>query len=77
MVNLAEKIKLLRRQKNLTQEHLAETFGVSCQAISKWETASSFPDISLLPVIADYFGVSIDIQKTIQNFKTVRKDGYL
>lgn len=60
MVNLAEKIKLLRRQKNLTQEHLAETFGVSCQAISKWETASSFPDISLLPVIADYFGVSID-----------------
>ena len=55
-----EFIKKLRKQRNLTQEQLAEAFGVSCQAISKWETATSYPDISLLPIIADYFGVSID-----------------
>ena len=53
-------IKNLRKQRNLTQEQLAEAFGVSCQAISKWETATSYPDISLLPIIADYFGVSVD-----------------
>ena len=53
-------IKKLRKQRNLTQEQLAEAFGVSCQAISKWETATSYPDISLLPIIADYFGVSVD-----------------
>ena len=53
-------IKKLRKQRNLTQEQLAEAFGVSCQAISKWETVTSYPDISLLPIIADYFGVSVD-----------------
>ena len=53
-------IKKLRKQRNLTQEQLAEAFGVSCQAISKWETATSYPDIFLLPIIADYFGVSVD-----------------
>ena len=52
--------KRLRKQRNLTQEQIAEAFGVSCQAISKWETGTSYPDISLLPIIADYFGVSVD-----------------
>ena len=55
-----EFIKKLRRQRNLTQEQIAEAFGVSCQAISKWETGTSYPDISLLPIIADYFDVSVD-----------------
>ena len=55
-----EFIKKLRKQRNLTQEQLAEAFGVSCQAISKWETGTSYPDISLLPIIADYFGASVD-----------------
>jgi len=59
-VNFSDKLKTLRKQKNLTQEQIAETLGVSCQAISKWETSSSYPDISLLPIIADYFGVSVD-----------------
>ena len=57
---LGDFIKKLRKQKNLTQEQIAEAFGVSCQAISKWETGASYPDISLLPIIADYFGVSVD-----------------
>lgn len=57
---LGDIIKKLRKQRNLTQEQIAEAFGVSCQAISKWETGTSYPDISLLPIIADYFGVSVD-----------------
>lgn len=58
--NFGNNIKNLRKQRNLTQEQIAEAFGVSSQAISKWETNTSYPDISLLPVIADYFSVSVD-----------------
>lgn len=58
--NFSNNFKSLRKKRSLTQEQIAETLGVSCQAVSKWETNSSYPDISLLPIIADYFGVSVD-----------------
>lgn len=58
--NFSENFKFMRKQRGLTQEQIAETLYVSCQAVSKWETNSSCPDISLLPIIADYFGVSVD-----------------
>lgn len=58
--NFSENFKVMRKKRDLTQEQVAETLGVSCQAVSKWETDSSYPDISLLPIIADYFGVSVD-----------------
>ena len=58
--NFSNNFKTMRKQRGLTQEQIAETLGVSCQAVSKWETNSSYPDISLLPIIADYFGVSVD-----------------
>lgn len=58
--NFSDNFKSMRKQRGLTQEQIAETLGVSCQAVSKWETNSSYPDISLLPIIADYFGVSVD-----------------
>ena len=58
--NFSDNFKYMRKQRGLTQEQIAETLGVSCQAVSKWETNSSYPDISLLPIIADYFGVSVD-----------------
>ena len=58
--NFSNVFKDLRKQREMTQEQIAEVLGVSCQAISKWETNSSYPDISLLPIIADYFGVSVD-----------------
>ena len=61
--NFSNNFKTMRKQRNLTQEQIAETLGVSCQAVSKWETNSSYPDISLLPIIADYFGVSVDYLK--------------
>lgn len=58
--NFSEVFKNLRKKREMTQEQIAEVLGVSCQAVSKWETNSSYPDISLLPIIADYFGVSVD-----------------
>jgi len=53
-------IKKLRTNKNVTQEQLAEYLNVSFQAVSKWETGVTTPDVHLLPKLAVYFGVSID-----------------
>ena len=50
----------LRRHRGIGQGELAETLGVSVQAVSKWETGKANPDLYLLPKIAEYFGVSID-----------------
>ncbi len=55
-----EMLRELRAQKGISQEILAEKMGVTIQAVSKWETGISCPDISLLPELADYFGVSVD-----------------
>ena len=60
MYTLGETIAALRKKKGLTQEALASVIGVSPQSISKWETGSNMPDIALLPVLADIFGVTID-----------------
>ena len=57
---LAENIACLRKARSMTQEALAEVIGVSPQTISKWENSATYPDVSLLPVIADVFGVTID-----------------
>lgn len=59
-MNIGNQIKTLRLEKKAKQEELAEYLGVSAQAVSKWETGASTPDITLLPSIATYFGVSID-----------------
>lgn len=56
---LGQKIMLLRKEKGCTQEELGKELGVSMQAVSKWENGG-VPDVSLLPQIADYFGVTID-----------------
>lgn len=56
---LGQKIMLLRKEKGCTQEELGKALGVSMQAVSKWENGG-VPDVSLLPQIADYFGVTID-----------------
>lgn len=55
-----ENIKTQRKKRDLTQEQLAEMLGVTSQAISKWERGSALPDISLLPIIANFFCVSVD-----------------
>ena len=60
MIKLGEKIKTLRKQKNISQEVLASYLGVSFQAVSKWENGSTMPDVILIPAIASFFGVSTD-----------------
>ena len=57
---IAEKIKKYRRERDLTQEALASVLGVSFQSVSKWETGDGYPDITLLPSIANYFGITVD-----------------
>ncbi len=57
---LGENIRRLRLKKQITQEQLAVAMGVSCAAVSKWERENTLPDISLLPNLAQYFGVTID-----------------
>jgi len=59
-LNIGNKIAEYRREKGATQEQLADYAGVSVAAVSKWETQQSYPDITLLPSIADFFEVSID-----------------
>lgn len=87
-MTIGEKIKLFRKQNNITQEQLAVSLNISCQAISKWENNTSFPDISLIIPIANFFGVSIDnlfdfnnsikiedIEKTEKKIIKLFKDG--
>ena len=57
---LGKRIAALRREKELTQDALAEVLGVSPQAVSKWENDQTCPDISLLPKLAQELGVSVD-----------------
>lgn len=59
-MELGKKIRQLRFKAGLTQEQLAEQLGVGPQAVSKWENAVAMPDIGLLPMISEVFGVSID-----------------
>ena len=59
-MKIGEKIKALRKAKNISQEALAKVLGVTFQAVSKWETNTTAPDVSLIPSIASFFGVSID-----------------
>lgn len=59
-IKIQEVIKEKRLEGNLSQEALAEAFGISVQAVSKWENGLSYPDITVLPKICDYFKINID-----------------
>ena len=60
-LKLSENIKKYRKEMNLTQEGLAEAFGVTVGAVSKWESGSTVPDIMTMMELADFFNVSMDI----------------
>lgn len=72
-LNFGENIRRLRRARELTQEELANALGVTAQSVSKWECAYGYPDITQLPAIANFFGVSID--EMLSNDKESRKAG--
>ena len=74
-LNFGENIKNLRREQNLTQQELADIFGVSFQAVSKWERGEAFPDITLLPEISNFFAVSIDDLLGVNKLKNEQKIG--
>ena len=59
-MNIGNKIKELRKARGITQEQLAERVGVSFQAVSKWENNIALPDITLAPILASFFGVTLD-----------------
>ena len=57
---LGHRIAALRKQHGMTQDQLAEKLGLTAQAVSKWENDQSCPDISMLPRLAELFGVTTD-----------------
>ncbi len=83
-IYIGESIRKLRKERELTQENLANFLGVSYQSISKWERGESYPDVTLIPSIASFFGVTIDelfgseksnneikIEKYIEEYETL------
>jgi transcriptional regulator with XRE-family HTH domain len=59
-IKIGEKIKDLRKKADVNQEKFAEYLGVTAQAVSRWEVEGCYPDIELLPSIANFFNISID-----------------
>lgn len=55
-----ERIRQLRIDKGLTQQELADTLGITQQAVGRWERGLATPDTSTLPRLADFFGVTVD-----------------
>jgi len=72
-LHIGETIKQLRREKELTQEELSIVLGVSTQSVSRWELGACYPDMELLPVIADYFGITVDRLLGVDNAAEQKK----
>ena len=68
----AERIRQKRLEKGLTQEQLAQDIRISPQSVSKWERGDGYPDITLLPRIANYFQISVD--ELIGNDEATRQE---
>lgn len=58
-------LKQCRKEKNLTQEQLAEKFGVSARTVSRWETGINMPDLSVLVQLAEYYDVEMREAKDV------------
>jgi len=60
MMYLAENLKALRKGRDMTQEEVANMLGVSAQSVSKWERGDTYPDITMLPPLANFYSTSVD-----------------
>lgn len=71
-------LKKLRQEKGLTQEQLAEQLNISNRSVSRWETGSNLPDLSMLITLADYYDVDvreiIDGKRKSENMNEEVKD---
>lgn len=72
-IRMGEKIRTLRKERNLSQEVLAQYLGISFQAVSKWENGSAMPDVAMIPAIASFFNVSTDELFDFNRLDTERK----
>ena len=72
-LKLGEKIRSLRKSKNISQEVLANFLGVSFQAVSKWENGDTLPDVTMIPAIASFFEVSTDELFDFNRLETEQK----
>lgn len=80
-MNFSEKLQILRKEKRLSQEGLAEKLNVSRQAVSKWESGQSFPELEKIIILSDIFSVTVDelvkdnieLKRNIEDKKTEEK----
>ncbi len=73
IIYFGENLKRLRKEKELTQETLADFLGVTFQTISKWERCETYPDITMLPTVARFFGVSVDYLIGVDKMENMQK----
>ncbi|MDE7211952.1 MAG: helix-turn-helix domain-containing protein [Lachnospiraceae bacterium] len=76
-MDIGSTIKKLRMNSKMTQEEVAEYLGISFQAVSKWETGTTMPDIALLPKIAAFFGVKIDDLFSVNHEDELQRVDYI
>ena len=76
-MNIADRIQSLRKIKGVFQEELADKIGVTRQAVSKWESEQSTPDIEKVILLSDYFDVTTDYLlkgiESVENQKIKKK----
>lgn len=76
--SIGENIKLFRKAKDITQEQLAEMLNVSSQSVSRWELGICYPDMELLPMLAEIFEITVDKLLGVDNIAEKKKvDEYL
>ena len=68
-IGIGEKIKSYRKKREITQEQLADYLNISFQSVSKWECGDAYPDITMLPKIAMFFGITTDELLCIDKLK--------
>lgn len=76
-IKLGEKIKELRKRDGRKQEDLANALGVTAQAVSRWESNGGYPDMSMIPAIANYFHITIDALFGYNNDRDTKIKNYV
>ena len=76
-LNLGGTIRALRQTQGKTQEQLARALDVTSQAVSRWEAQGSYPDMELIPAIANFFGITIDQLFGYENQREAKIDALL